>query len=60
MSRPVTLKGEVVAEIVKGHPRGRLKAVEWGAYGELRRVEWHDDPPEQAATNDGEREGAGR
>lgn len=45
MSQLTTLKGEVIAAIVKGNPAGRLKAIEWGNYGEVRRVEWYDDPP---------------
>lgn len=51
--KPYTGKGLVVAEIVKGNPAGRLKAVEFGAYGELRRVEWHEDP-QAAPKQDGE------
>jgi hypothetical protein len=46
MSERVTLKGEVVKAIVEANPAGRLKAVEFGIYGELRRVEWHDDAKE--------------
>lgn len=36
----VTLKGQVIAEIVAGNPGGRLKAVEYGQFGEIVRVEW--------------------
>lgn len=45
MTDRVTLKGQVIAEIVAGNPGGRLKSVEYGSFGEIKRIEWHDDPP---------------
>lgn len=41
----VTLMGEVIAEIAKGNPAGRLKSIDYGQYGAIVRVEWYDDPP---------------
>ncbi len=41
----VTLKGEVLAEILRANPKGRIKSVEYGSFGEVRKVEWYDDPP---------------
>ena len=48
--QPYTRKGEVVAAIVAGNPTGRLKAVEFDSFGAVRRVEWHDDLPDQEHT----------
>jgi hypothetical protein len=39
----VTVKGQVLAEIIKANPRGRLKVVEYDSYGGIRRIEWHED-----------------
>lgn len=49
MTKPVTLKGEVIAEIVKGNPGQKIKAVEYGQYGEIRRIEWFENEPDDAA-----------
>jgi hypothetical protein len=48
----VTLKGQVIAEIVAGNPKGRLKAVEYGQHGDIRRVEWFDDVKLEKAPED--------
>jgi hypothetical protein len=42
----VTLKGRIIAEIVAGNPEGRLKAIEYGSLGEIRRIEWEYEAKE--------------
>lgn len=41
MTDRVTLKGQVIAEIVAGNPDGILKCIEYGSFGEIKRIEWH-------------------
>jgi len=45
-SERVTLKGAVLAEIVKGNPGQKIKSVEYGQYGDIRRIEWYEHDPD--------------
>ena len=38
----VSLKGEVIAEIVAGNPDGKLKSIEYGSFGNIIKVEWYE------------------
>lgn len=48
--KPYSGKSIIIKELVAANPKQRLKAVEFGAYGELRRVEWHDEKAEASNT----------
>jgi hypothetical protein len=50
----VSIKGEVIAEIVAGNPGGKLKSVEYGSFGNIVKIEWYEPDDPEALAGDAE------
>lgn len=42
----VSIKGEVIAEIVAGNPGGKLKSIEYSSDGAITKIEWFEPSSE--------------